>query len=354
MSRPRSLLPILFPVLLLGACSEPSPLTVGDVAFEPRDVAGLSDAQTETLIQIAALGFAASRGELSTLGAGVLDSWREETLIERLRREAALERAGVDAEILRARYATRPEHELVVRHLVVLSEGFETEAQRSEARAAAEAALARARAGEPFAELAGEVSEEPGAEERGGLLAPGREGTWVPEFWEAAEALEVDGISGVVESPYGFHVLKLEERRILDFSEARDRVASRVAEEVADPDAWAAHVDQLAGPGAMDALSEPAHPEHERVRAVLVSEAERRGLVVGEPRDAELRRRWDTMAAHWSAVFGFTEDMSPEEVARQARLALGRTQQNARLAREEIAEWGEHLASTYRVERLDS
>ena len=61
----------------------------------------------------------------------------------------------------------------------------------------AEEARQRALAGEDFAALAGEYSEEPGAAERGGLLQPGREGTWVDPFWQAALAL-VPRIDAVV------------------------------------------------------------------------------------------------------------------------------------------------------------
>jgi parvulin-like peptidyl-prolyl isomerase len=72
----------------------------------------------------------------------------------------------------------------VVRHLVVLSERWRPAAHRDSARAVATEALERARAGEAFEALAAEYSDEPGAAERGGLLEPGREGSWVPEFWQ--------------------------------------------------------------------------------------------------------------------------------------------------------------------------
>src|SRR5690606_13003901 len=62
--------------------------------------------------------------------------------------------------------------------------------------------------------------EEPGAARRGGLLQPGREGSWVAPFWLAAVALEPGEVSDVVETEYGYHVLKLESREPLPFSEA--------------------------------------------------------------------------------------------------------------------------------------
>src|SRR5690606_39027311 len=125
---------------------------------------------------------------------------------------------------LREAYASAPEWELEVRHIIRLVDEAAPAQVRQQAQAEAEEVLRRARAGEDFAALAAEWSEEPGAGARGGLLHPGREGTWVDPFWEAAVALEPGEISGVVESQYGFHVLKLDDRRPVPFDEA-DRAA---------------------------------------------------------------------------------------------------------------------------------
>lgn len=62
-----------------------------------------------------------------------------------------------------------------------------------------------------------ELSEESGAEGREGLLPPGREGAWVPEFWRAGVALEKGGLSPVAETEYGFHVLRLEAKEVVRF-----------------------------------------------------------------------------------------------------------------------------------------
>src|SRR5690606_30612099 len=123
-------------------------------------------------------------------------------------------------EALREEYAREPEWELTVRHVVRLVPRWASEEERAEARRVAAEAGRRAGAGEDFAALAAEYSEEPGAAERGGLLQPGREGSWVDPFWEAALALEPGETSPVVESEYGYHVLRLDGRRPLPFEEA--------------------------------------------------------------------------------------------------------------------------------------
>jgi hypothetical protein len=81
------------------------------------------------------------------------------------------------------------------------------------ARAKVEGLLARVRAGEDFAALAREFSEDPGSRAQGGDLGWFGRGVMVKPFEDAAFALKEGEVSGVVESPFGFHIIKVEERR---------------------------------------------------------------------------------------------------------------------------------------------
>ena len=93
--------------------------------------------------------------------------------------------------------------------------------------------------GADFAELAKEHSDDIGSKETGGDLDFAAKGAYLPEFEEALFALEENAISDVVQTEYGYHIIKLTEIRTPEIpafddqkEELRTKVATRLAEEV--------------------------------------------------------------------------------------------------------------------------
>ncbi|QAA77060.1 MAG: hypothetical protein BIP78_1294 [Candidatus Bipolaricaulis sibiricus] len=91
----------------------------------------------------------------------------------------------------------------------------------------AQAILDELAAGADFAELARTRSTDPGSGARGGQLGWFGRGVMVPEFEEAAFALEVGETSGIVQSQFGFHIIRVTDRRAAtepEFADIADRV----------------------------------------------------------------------------------------------------------------------------------
>jgi len=111
--------------------------------------------------------------------------------------------------------AMAPEEEINARHILV-----EDEAQ---AKTVAE----RLKKGEDFAKVAAELSKDPGSGKEGGSLGWFTKDRMVPEFAEAAFKLEKGQVSEPVKSQFGWHVIKLDDKRtkpLPDFAAVKPQI----------------------------------------------------------------------------------------------------------------------------------
>ena len=103
---------------------------------------------------------------------------------------------------------------------------------KDEARKKTQELLDRARKGEDFAKLANENSDDPGSKDKGGEYDFFGRGKMVPEFDKAAFALKPGEISELVETEFGFHIIKLEERRTAASPATDEKVKQQIIEKL--------------------------------------------------------------------------------------------------------------------------
>lgn len=134
------------------------------------------------------------------------------------------------------RRLTFPE-QVRVRHILLTWKPLGTRDDRATIREQMTPILERARNGEDFAELARQYSDDYATAKNGGDTGLFRRGQMVPAFEEVAFALEPGEISDPVETPYGVHILRLEEHlqpRLVPLEEVREQLRGHIRTEKAE------------------------------------------------------------------------------------------------------------------------
>ena len=96
--------------------------------------------------------------------------------------------------------------------------------------------LKKLETGEDFAEVAKEMSTDPGSKEKGGDLGFFEKGMMDPSFEESAFSLDIGETSPPVKSMFGYHIIRVEEKkpeRLPPFEEVRDDVVRQVTKQKA-------------------------------------------------------------------------------------------------------------------------
>lgn len=174
---------------------------------------------------------------------------REQMLVMKLRDRVIRPDTLFTEEALQQRWAAEgPGAEIRARHILLRVPGDATAAQRDSVRQLAEQLRQRAAGGENFAALAQEHSQDPGSAARGGDLGFFSRGRMVAPFEEAAFQLQPGEVSPVVESPFGLHVIRMEERRQQELATQREQFRQFLVQR-AEQEAETAYLDSLAAAG---------------------------------------------------------------------------------------------------------
>jgi peptidyl-prolyl cis-trans isomerase C len=208
----------------------------------PEEMRGAVLSRPKTVSQIATNLYVrralANKAQAQGLGndpqvAAALQVARDKVLSDALLAKIDKDSAPSDAVAegqARNNYKAKPERfqapeQVQVRHILIAGTD-------GDARAQAEKILEELKAGANFAQLAKERSADTGSAAKGGDLGLFARGRMVPEFDEAAFALKKPGdLSSIVETKFGFHILKLDARRpagLRPYEEVREELIKEV------------------------------------------------------------------------------------------------------------------------------
>lgn len=158
-------------------------------------------------------------------------------MIQKFYQKEVIEKSKVSDEYLKAYYEKnkkdflRPES-VHIRHILIKVEPAATDEEKKEKKKQAADILRRARQGEDFGELAYNYSADDWRV-KGGDLGLIHRGRLLPELEEAAFRLKPGEISDLIETIYGYHIIKMEEKlppAQLSFEEIRDKLRKETEE----------------------------------------------------------------------------------------------------------------------------
>jgi peptidyl-prolyl cis-trans isomerase D len=126
------------------------------------------------------------------------------------------------------RFLYRTPERVRARHILIKVEKDAPPEQKNEARQKLEKIRQEIEAGKDFAAAAKEYSEDPGSKESGGDLGFNEKANWDPAFATAAFSLQPGQISQPVETQFGLHLIKVEEKK-----PAEDKELAAVQDDIA-------------------------------------------------------------------------------------------------------------------------
>ncbi|HQR17402.1 MAG TPA: peptidylprolyl isomerase [Gemmatimonadales bacterium] len=236
-------------VLVAAGCSN-----LGDLFSAHADVAATAAGQDLTAEALAAMMGKAKGAQMTAETAEfIANVWSEYTLFAQT---VAMNKLGTDSatvakvlwpqvaeakgavwyDTLAARRGTAPagsadsaflaDTARALQHILFGVQATAAPADRAAAKKKAQLALAQLQQGANFALLASQLSDDPGSKRDGGWLPPAKKGAYVTAFDSAAWRLAPGQMTGVVETPFGYHIIR---RPTMD--ESRERILAFLAQD---------------------------------------------------------------------------------------------------------------------------
>jgi parvulin-like peptidyl-prolyl isomerase len=119
-------------------------------------------------------------------------------------------------------------------HILISTPDMTNKTEVKTAQAKAEKILAEVKAHpEKFSEIAQKNSDDPGSAEKGGDLSFFKKGDMVPEFSKVAFSLKPGTVSEIVKTQYGFHIIKVTDRKkagVVPFVEVKAEIGKYIAD----------------------------------------------------------------------------------------------------------------------------
>jgi PPIC-type PPIASE domain len=199
--------------------------------------------------------------------------------------------------------------EIHARHILIVPPVGATPSQLDSLRDFTEALRARIESGEQSFEAAAAAFSDDATAEDGGDLGFFGRGTMVPAFEDAAFALQPGELSHAIQTQFGFHIIRVDERRKVPFEDVRDRYRTLLQQKVqAEAEGeYILQVDDSAGvsitesgPATLDALIEnpwrPLSSSEAREPLVewnggAVTAGDVRDFLVSQPREVSVQVR---------------------------------------------------------------
>jgi parvulin-like peptidyl-prolyl isomerase len=153
----------------------------------------------------------------------------ENFVVRKLYEEVVVQNAAATEEEVKGDFDEHGhgEDQVETRHILVSYREGEDEQRQQESMEKAEKVLEEALSGADFAELATKYSDGPTAP-NGGYLGYFPRGRMVKPFEDAAFALQPGELSGIVQTQFGFHIIKVENKRSRTLEEMREEVRAYV------------------------------------------------------------------------------------------------------------------------------